>query len=184
MQYILDLDDFHEGNTQWHLLAGLRALFPKFKVTLFTIPGRCTLSFVRTVQEIPWIQLVPHGWMHRTSTECAYWEAGDMHTCLDNAEAVGLTTKGFKAPGWQISDACYRVLQERGYWVADQAYNNHRRPRGLGTYILNEDGRIHGHLGSSMDNDLTKIYPRLLTLPHDAEFGFVGDAVRPWIPQR
>jgi hypothetical protein len=105
---------------------------------------------------------------------------------------MGFITKGFKAPGWQISDACYRVLLDEGYWVADQKYNDERRPKALPVYRLRPGGvdyvdqhgrmlwqggladprrsinqvqQIHGHighLGGHNDNALELILPDVM----------------------
>lgn len=182
MIYVLDLDDFHQQNAAHVLpmLAALRGVYPTFRVTLFTIPRLCTTEFIKDMQAISWIDIVPHGWAHRTSKECANWTAEQMGECLDNIESMGFLTRGFKAPGWQISDACYRVLYERGYWLADKEYNNARRPRGLPVYLLDQPWKIHGHVGSTIDNDLTRIYPKLLSLPVDTEFCRVQGFALPW----
>ena len=53
--------------------------------------------------------------------------------------------KGFKAPGWQISDGVYQWLLDHGWWVADQAYNNDRRPKELKAYV-NNNGSFYPHI--------------------------------------
>lgn len=175
--YIVDLDDFHEKNCPWDLLMGLKGTIPDFKVTLFAIPGRCSKAFVQDCLAIPWIDLVPHGWMHRSSTESLKWNKEQMLECLGNAERVGFTTRGFKAPGWQISNACYEGLLEWKYWVADQSYNNRRRPPSLPVYLLDSPYKIHGHVGSRMDNDLQHMIPQLLGLKN-SPFGFARDYLK------
>ncbi len=173
---VLDLDDFYEGHTAWELLMELRGWFPKFRVTMFTIPGRCSRRFILNMQAQPWIDMVPHGWMHRTSTESAGWVEGQVEEFLRNISGMGLI-QGFKAPGWQISDACYRVLADHGYWIADQEYNNDRRPKDVPYYLVDQPWKIHGHVGGRMDNRLSKLMPQLLVLPKDTDFQFVKDYV-------
>lgn len=174
--YIVDLDDFHENNHSWPLLMAIKGVVPKFRVTLFTIPGRCSQDFLKTVRQIDWIDTVPHGWMHRTSLECQNWNPGQMLECLENAEQLGFTTRGFKAPGWVISNGCYQGLLERRYWVADQSYNNARRPKALPTYLLDSPYKIHGHVGGTMNNELSKLVPMLLSLK-DSEFLFIREVM-------
>ena len=76
-----------------------------------------------------------------------------MRRLLDEPVVRDCFTRGFKAPGWQISDACYDVLLERGWWVADQHLEDQRRPAGLRTYFY-EDGNWHGHVQNVCGNGL------------------------------
>lgn len=172
---ILDLDDFCEDNNGLDMLFQLRAKVPGFKVNLFTIPGRCSYPFLAAVREIDWIDMIPHGHAHQTSRECERWSYGRSIEYLDWVEQFGMT-KGFKAPGWQISDGMYEALVEFDFWVADQAYNNHRRPPELRAYILDEPWKVHGHIGhmgGHNANALELIYDDLLKLR--GEFMFIKD---------
>lgn len=174
----LDLDDFHEHNSDWDLLVRLREEIPDFRVTLFAIPVYCTSRFIADCHARPWIDLVPHGWHHETSRECEAWSYDRMRAAISHYERLGFVTKGWKAPGWQISDGCYEALFEAGYWVADQTYNNERRPKGLKAYLLDRPERIHGHIGhwkGHNDNSLEYLMPQLLALKGE-QFGFVRDA--------
>ena len=197
---ILDLDDAFDGNDRLPLLEELRRQIPQLCVTLFAIPGRCSPEWVQAMQQrADWIDIVPHGWMHETNRECQRWTRDQCETALHDAESLGFTTRGFKAPGWQISDGCYVELLSRGYWVADQPYNNARRPAGLRCYLLGEVGgaggadasqpaaasaasivQIHGHIGhlnGHNANELEYLVPEILK-HRDSEFGFVRDVVR------
>jgi hypothetical protein len=142
---LFDLDDAcDDERTREDLLRleDLKADIPTLKVTLFTIPGRCSPTWVREMKVFyDWCDLVPHGWMHRNCYECASWKKADCKAALRAAREMGFTTKGFKAPGWQISDGCYEALAEEGYWVADQPYNNDRRGAGVPAYVI-EDGEV------------------------------------------
>jgi hypothetical protein len=137
-QVVLDLDDFYEGNTSIELLSELRTCIPNFKVNLFTIPGRCSPEFVRSMGKQDWIHLIPHGWGHYTNYEVMAWDEKTTANMLRRCEEMGFTVKGFKAPGWQISDACMVALRDAGYWLADQPYNRERRPEGLRVYELKQ----------------------------------------------
>jgi len=179
-EYIVDIDDFFNGCENQRLLFSLKARLPQFKATLFTIPGRCSREFIEQMQAIDWLDLVPHGWFHSTPRECASWTEQEANEYLDRLEPLGMT-KGFKAPGWQISDGTYAALLRRGYWVADQAYNNRRRPRDLKAYILTQPNQLHchfGHLGGHNDNELALMLPYLLALPVDSDFAFVRDRLQ------
>jgi hypothetical protein len=86
-----------------------------------------------------WIELAVHGIFHSSNYECEKMTYEE----FDNAikPLLGMIedyfVKGFKAPGWQISDGIYKWLVEHDWWVADQAYNNNRRPQELSAYINN-----------------------------------------------
>lgn len=181
---VLDLDDAYPGNDRRALLYDLKRQVPGLRVTLFAIPGRCTREWIAEMRELDWVELVPHGWMHETNRECERWTYQNMRTALSCALVLGFTTRGFKAPGWQISDGCYAELAARGYWVADQPYNNHRRPAGLRAYLLGEPPpsvhQIHGHVGhlnGHNANELEYLVPEILAC-RDMEWKFVSEVMR------
>lgn len=178
----LDLDDAYPGNDRMDLLRDLKRQVPGLRVTLFAIPGRCTREWVASMPD--WVELVPHGWMHDTNRECQDWDRDKMHSAVWHYGVAGFTVRGFKAPGWQISDGCYAELAARGYWVADQPYNNHRRPAGLRCYLLGEPPagvhQIHGHVGhlnGHNANELEYLVPQILACK-GAEWRFVSECVR------
>ena len=172
---IVDLDDFCEDNNALDRLFQLRAKVPGFKVNLFTIPGLCSSFFLNEVRKLEWVDMIPHGFIHDASRECERWSYSQSIEYLDYIENFGMT-RGYKSPGWQTSDGLFRALAERGYWVADQAYNNDRRPSELRAYILDEPHKIHGHIGhmgGHNANALELIYDSLLKLR--GEFMFIKD---------
>lgn len=173
--FIIDLDDFAEDNNGLDMLFQLRAAVPNFRVNLFTIPGRCTQSFLTEVRKLEWIDMIPHGFVHDTSRECERWTYQQSIEYLDWVEQFGFT-RGYKSPGWQTSNGLFQALADRGYWIADQAYNNDRRPPELRAYILDQPRCIHGHighLGGRNANALELIYADLLKLR--GEFMFIKD---------
>jgi hypothetical protein len=136
---LFDLDDYDATTRSYEnfmMLVNLRHEIPSLKVTLFTIPGQCNSRFLEEMHEFEWMDAVQHGWHHKTNYECLAWTKADCKAALRRGRDMGFTTKGFKAPGWQISDGCYEALAEEGYWVADQAYNDARKPRELRAYVL------------------------------------------------
>lgn len=145
---VLDLDDFCEKNAALPLLDELHTKIGRnFRVTLFTIPGHSPVPWLHRMKaERPWIEMVPHGLLHTTSRECQHWDRNQMEVYLDTIKRYPLV-KGFKAPGWQLSDAVYEVLFERGYWIADHIENRKRRPAGMMAYELDAGRKMHGHVG-------------------------------------
>lgn len=205
---LFDLDDYcddERSDQDFLRLEGLVAEIPRLKVTLFTIPGRCSPRWVEKQKEIPWIELAIHGWHHKSNYECASWTKADCKAALRAAREMGLTTRGFKAPGWQISDGCYQALLEEGYWIADQHYNDARRPGGLKAYCLETSGQaaiskltgeangfrqyvcvgfatqLHGHLGNlngRNENALEIIAPQILAAAEqDTDFRFISEVM-------
>lgn len=155
---ILEFDDFGCDHTisdmcQSHdcrdALEQLHKVQPKLKVTLFAIPGEMTQELLNwSEKNKDWIELAVHGFYHSSNYEC------EKMTYIQFAEQMELFedmieeyfVKGFRAPGWQISDEIYTWLLENGWWVADQGYNNDRRPLELPTY-LNSSGFFHASNG-------------------------------------
>lgn len=126
------LDEFHFAN-------------PNFRATLFAIPGEMSAELMEwCVSNKSWIELAVHGWFHSSNYECEKMTYEEMDKWYDYFKPMlnlGFV-KGFKAPGWQISDDIYRWLQEHGWWVADQSYNNDRRPAELPAYV-NDNGNFY-----------------------------------------
>lgn len=175
--FIVDADDFCEGNDKLHILKQIKNEIPNFKISLFMIPGRSSVEWIEEMKKLDWIDMIPHGWLHPDSRECEHWDYSRSKMYLQEIAHLGLT-KGFKAPGWQISDGMYQALLEEGYWVADQNYNNERRPKGLRAYILDMNNQIHGHighLGGHNANEIEYLLPHILSLR--GEFLFIKDVL-------
>lgn len=194
---ILDFDDFREDENSLDYLFRLRARFPKFKVTLFTIPAKCSTEFLKAVKEIPWIQMALHGHEH-LPVECESWKQHEARTfLLHDYEAGGLFpfVRGFKAPQWRMSQPTLDELKAQGFWVAnnaDPASNpNNCNYDGIPQYIANGSliapgiqygnyQREHGHIGCLVtNNDIRQYWHYLLNrIPSDAEFCFIDDVMK------
>lgn len=132
---------------------------------------------MREMRSVDWIDMIPHGFLHPTPREAEHWTYEEAYWYLEDFMYRGFT-KGFKAPGWQISDDTYRALVDLGYWVADQAYNNDRRPKALKAYILDSGNKIHGHIGhmgGHNTNEIEYLLPHILSLK--GEFLFIKDVI-------
>lgn len=175
---IVDFDDFQQSEHRLDLLHRLKDANPAFKCTLFAIPGNTNPDWWDTVPE--WCELALHGEFHPHPREAEDWT-------YDKAMSV-LTAKperfvdGFKAPGWQISDDTYRALADLGWWVADQPYNDDRRPDILVHRLGDGPGlHIHGHIPDVCGNGIAETFDMLLHFVSAAsEFRFVSEAVAPW----
>ena len=160
---LCDADDFAESNSGLDILRRIKGKNKDFKISLFTIPGLCSHEWIAEINKLDWIEMIPHGLVHTTPRECEKWTYDESMTYLDVIEPLGLE-KGFKAPGWQISDGMYKALLERGYWVADQHYNDKRRPKGLEVKYPGEHHYHIGHLGGHNENAIEYFEERLSNL--------------------
>lgn len=175
--FTIDLDDFAEDNSEWGLILALKRAVPSLKLNLFTIPGRCSWSFIEEKRKIAWIRLYPHGHLHSTSRECENWSYGVSDFHLKSLEKEGWM-KIWRSPGWQTSDDLFQCLADRSWVVCDQAYNNDRRPKNLRAYLLDSPYKIHGHighLGGHNDNSLEHIFNMIACL--SGEFQFIEEAI-------
>lgn len=83
-------------------------------------------------------------------------------------------TKGFKAPGWQISQPMYDILLKYGYWVADQHYNDNRRPKELKVHFPTEYHYHIGHMGGHNPNEIEMFTGQILSI---TESNFIKDEI-------
>lgn len=182
---IFDTDDLFEGHDRMDLLAELKAANPAFRMTAFAIPDLCPDGYIESLPD--WIEVVPHGWFHgdppTDGGECKNWSYGEMRDLIDYVEACSPRwVRGFKAPGWVISDGCYSALNDAVWWLADQFYNDQRRPEGLRVHRENEGDHVHTHVQNVCGNGLEETFPSLLHRVRDADvFQFVSEVVRPWV---
>lgn len=153
----------------------LKEINPAFKATLFAIPGRGDEDFWANHPD--WIELAVHGWRHETVDECIEWDYERTVKAI-YARPQGFTY-GFKAPGWQISDATYAALKDYGWWVADQHLEDGRRPPELPTYFYEDSpDRLHLHVQNVCGNGLEESWDELSERVRNAEhFQFCSDVL-------
>ena len=135
MKVVLSLDDLgFEASEDYETLLQLREKFPKFKVTLFGVPTKISQKRFEELEETKFIQVAMHGWNHNTVEECLKWKdlaAIKNYLCWweELCERFSCVVKGFKGPGWKLSNEVCKVLNERGWWIAVNK-------KGLSTYCL------------------------------------------------
>jgi hypothetical protein len=175
---IFDVDDFHAENHRLDLLERLRDANPDFRMTAFAVPAFCPPAFLDSLPG--WIEVAVHGWDHggkdcHDAYEAAHWT---YEQALDVLLAVpGRFVDGFKAPGWQISDETYLALEELGWWVADQHYNDARRPASLRVHCEGDGDHLHCHVQDVCGNGLEETWPSILGAVERADtFQFVSEA--------
>jgi len=198
---IFDFDDFRETESALDLLFRLKARWPGFKVTLFTIPMQCSRSFLNAVSKLDWVQMAVHGWEHKRC-ECENWDFDTALTYLKtveewkNDDGKNIFVRGFKAPNWRLKQPTVEALAARGgYWLADNpdpASNPHDVvvPDDLKRYFFSSNDihpgvnasrfhREHGHIGClDCHNDIRQIFHHLVEkYPEDQEFAFIDDVI-------
>lgn len=205
---IFDSDDFGANHVisdmcQSHDCRDMLMLFkeanPKFKATLFAIPGEMTSELYEWHKKNQdWIELAYHGFFHTSNYECEKMTYDEFDINMRASSWIPLTgrfVKGFKAPGWQISDDIYMWLADNGYWVADQSYNNDRRPVDLpayinregefGTLLLEPNGiryfhtvpAIHTHTWDCVGNGVYELKDQILEQIKGKDFKFISEVL-------
>lgn len=181
---LLDFDDLHD-KCDLSGLFELRARYPKFKVTLFTIPGQCNTKFLRKVSKLDWVQMAIHGITH-SRLEFKNMSYAACASILTEFKK-GFYVRGFKAPYWQYSKASLDWLRDNDFWMALQLKTEEHTPelpQGIRFYNLTESPHAcwHGHM--EWNGSGNALAPNLLQLlekwDRDAEFGFVDNIVVRW----
>ncbi len=175
------LDKFHYANGN-------------FKATLFAIPAEMTFELAEWCRaNKQWIELAVHGIFHSSNYECEKMSYEEFDNYMNSLKLMIDTyfVKGFKAPGWQISDDIYRWLLDHGWWVADQSYNNMRRPKELEAYVNNNGNFVawngdqdtdvngkHYHTWNCVGNGVYELQEEILsTIKEESEFRFVSEVL-------
>lgn len=164
-----------------------------FRVTLFAIPGEMTPELLKWCDaNRNWVELAVHGFYHTSNYECEKLTYEEFDRLMEELGGViePFFVKGFKAPGWQISDGAYKWLIDHKWWVADQSYNNDRRPVGLPAYVNNNgefwsmNGIVekheawHGHTWNCVGNGIYETFDHVKSLVENAEsFQFVSEVL-------
>lgn len=167
----------------------LHIMNPAFKCTLFAIPAEMTLELLTWCQaNNGWIELAVHGFAHTSNYECEKLSYEDFGWMMEQySPIIQYFVKGFRAPGWQISDGALRWLYEHNWWVADQSYNDMRRPVGIKSYVYNDNDKTfraggnkieayHGHTWDVGWNGIYEDWDKVADLVKNTEeFKFVSE---------
>jgi len=172
---VVDADDFAEDNHRLDLLFQIKKEIPEFKISVFTVLGKCSMDFIRYVKTLDWIDMIPHGWGHKDAYECKDWTLEQAKTYFEKLEHYGLT-RGFKAPGWQISQHIYEVAPQYGYWIADQPFNSKTRPKSVSVYELDRPWKKHYHIQNVCDNGLEEKVEEILSFKGN-KFKFIKETL-------
>jgi len=146
---IFDLDDFaidSESNAM-NTLIDMKAIYPNFKVTLFTILGRwMDLEILKTIAKFDWIELAAHGYDHFMNGEVLDWDKHRWYEVLNTYEDTGIFKKIFKAPNWEMSKLGYNALKDMGWAVAIRQSQFDDVLEGMDYYSFEGNPlSVHGH---------------------------------------
>jgi len=185
---VVTLDDFHETNHQLDLLKVFKQKYPDFKATLFTIPALSEKGWLEYVKE-DWLEYAVHGYFHNITNreyddgtwypeECLNWTTEDANKYLGMSEATGLYERLFKAPGWGMNEATYKVLKDRGYWVMDNKDRSHERPPGIdNNYETGSLLEVNGHIQEVGGNGLQTLMSHKNNFTPETKFHFLSEVV-------
>jgi hypothetical protein len=172
---ICDWDDHHPKNDAMPWMLRLKELNPGFRATLFAVPALGSDEFWDSHPD--WIELAMHGEYHPNPMEAADWSYDKAMPVLRAKPARFATL--WKSPGWQISDGTYVALLELGWTVADQPYNDARRPKELRVHRLGDGDHLHGHVQNVCENGLEETWDDVSSRVAAAtEFEWVSEAAR------
>lgn len=178
---VFDLDDFCDlwGDETLAHLDQLKATYPNFRCTLFTIPKKSSVALEKQASSRLWIELAAHGIDHNPNEELKVVLGSTLGCYLKGWG--GRFVKGFRPPAWYIEAQHIEACNRAGYWVA----LHKRDEKTLGPLCKHGyyccDNRLpyhHGHVHNVCGNWLRKDMTRLLTQwPKDQAFSFVSEAV-------
>lgn len=172
---IVESDD---TKTRWdrnglNILFYWKAMWPNFKISLFTIPAETNKEMLSLLQRhSDWIELLVHGFNHESNFENYGWDEDKTNRLLDRVENFGVYKKVYKAPGWSITpgyngypadeksliskdkQAVYKALRDRDYIIFDRHYNVPARPEGCKIVCVDDNPKIvHLHTWSMETGD-------------------------------
>ena len=156
-QVIFESDDWQDrwDRNGMNFLFYWKSKYPKFKVTLFTIPDRTSKVMLDLIfQHREWVQLAVHGFNHESNFECYSWTYEKTKALMERVEKQkdeyymkSYYKKIFKSPGWTITGGfngyppaeelpiakdptgVYRALNDMDYIIIDRHYNKPARPQ-------------------------------------------------------
>ena len=175
-EIVFDYDDITDEDIQLETLLSLKERYPDFKVTIFAIPAKCSKELLEKLASYDWIELVPHGWNHESRWEAQEWSEKEVNKVLDKIETMGVFKKGFKAPGWKISETLCKVLKKRGYWLCN--HMEYIPVEGLKVFSTSFPGYIHTHAHNrGVTNYIEDVAARIEPFGPDDKFFFMSEKV-------
>jgi len=163
--YVIDFDDLcdnvmvQDGKDLVSFLGEWKEKVPPLKITLFTIPKRCSSNTISSIKSLgDWVALAPHGWRH-TRGECLAWAKEECMAKINAAKEMGIDAPVFRAPAWLLDGEVYEACGELDYTIA--SHKDFRIPgTNVKEYVYNlhmgvdppRTRRLHGHLPNVSGN--------------------------------
>lgn len=178
---IVEADDFQDkfDRNGLNFLFYWKTKYPKFKITLFTIPDKTSDLLLKLVfAHRDWIELAVHGWNHESNFECYGWDYDKTQTLMERVTSktdqyyvTKYYKKIFKAPGWTIYPGLngypsapedlitkdplgvYKGLIDKDFIIVDRHYNKSVRPAGNYVCVDCQPNLVHMHTWNMMGVD-------------------------------
>lgn len=182
-EVVFDLDDECDELSALPKLLELKEKFHKLKVTLFTIPSKCSDEHLKKLSQYDWIQVGLHGYYHDTehgrATECSYWTVEEARTKLtlgeEKLKLASNFAKVFRPPGWNMNWETYEVLAEKGYTVCDHLSHDLHLDKGGRRYTTGNLAEVHGHTWECNGNGIGELSTTKCNFGPNTEFYFVDE---------
>jgi hypothetical protein len=164
---VIESDDFCDvwNRSGLNFIFCWRSKFPKFKISLFAIPGRVSKEMIKLLEpHNDFIELLVHGFNHESNFENYSWDYDKTMRIMERVEGMGAFKKYYKSPGWCITpgyngypadekaliskdpQAIYKALRDRDYVIFDRHYNKPARPEGCKIVCVDDNPIIiHSH---------------------------------------
>lgn len=164
-EIVADMDDVDlqsgpsANGMNW--LFHLKGKFPKFKITLFVIPGRSTWEWLdlfihtRNPNKPCWIELALHGWNHKEGEPIT-------QKMLDDWPY----TQVYKGPNWSISLYDLELLKKNNYVLAVKEKIDFP----IKQWSMTDSRCVHGHVW--IDGDWKRLEDRI---DKNTEFKFISE---------
>lgn len=178
---VIDIDDFCNATPCLDDLLQLRVAYPRFRATLFTIPEQTSVDLLEAAQKLTWLEIAVHGFCHVPNHEMSLYDEAEVRRRMKQVP-WRFFAQGFKAPGWQITQATITVCNEFGLWVALHERDTALMPLCQHGYYACRGQRPadyqHFHTHDVCGNWIHQMLPKLLTQwDKEQEFCFVSEAL-------
>ena len=191
-----DTEDHYDRNGLNYLFYW-KAKYPKFKISLFTIPDKTSREMLDLLEKhSDWIELLVHGFTHSSNFECFDW---DFEITKELMTPLNRYKKIFKAPGWTITpDYCgypagedqaiskdklavYKALTDMDFIITDRHYNKPVRPENSKIICVDcNPDIVHMHTWRMPQGSEPNGYPQVqingTPWNHETEFYFMSEA--------
>ncbi len=176
--FIVSFDDLYDGNDQWEQFLKLHDEIPELKVTFFVIASNLSYTFWKKINQ-PWCELVYHSDEH--TGNWLTWSKEEAKDRLQFHQYFNFA-KGFKAPGWKMTQNIADAINELGYWGCvcngyEFGINKKWITERQGFLRTDSYFEMYGH---TQDRDLhDKLYQiKEIAQTNEVQFKFISEVVK------